>query len=171
MTTVRGHNQLFIMKNLISLTVFACLLVLTSCTKEDFPLPTPEHNSSIADEGAPVALATSLAQVQTNEENQLASDIPTMTVRVSRVTATQVGGEYIVDFAGDFDFTSAQLKNSQTLRFLDSNGVATSLSFATNSFVGSDGALQVTLAISSNDLTGLSLVTAQDIIIVDEILG
>ena len=74
-----------------------------------------------------------------------------------------------VYFTASYDFTEAELEPTQYLKFEDAAGNQSTLVFQTESFVGSNGALDATFLVGSNSLTGLTLTEAQEIIIEDTI--
>ena len=144
------------MKNLIIVFIAASFLVLTSCSKENIELPTEPET--------PEALIT-----QQNVVGE--AEFVTLRLQVTEVANTEVANSYLVDFAGNYDFSRVDVATNQTLKFTDSSGNISTLIFTVNGFAGSNGHLDMDFAKGTNVLTGLTLVSAQEIVIDDEIFN
>lgn len=159
------------MKNLIFVFIAATLLVLTSCSKENLDLPTPEKMESIAEQDLKTtAINTSEASItQLSDEPQARPVI--IYLQVSEVSNVETATEYAVLFSGNYDFRNVELAPNQTLQFTDANGNISNLTFGVNDAVGGNGTLDINFAKGSNVLTGLTLVAAQEIVIEDFIMN
>jgi len=125
-------------------TLLCTALFFASCSKETIEIPT-----------------------QPTIEGTVGERSTTVEIEVSEVSSSDNGTELFADFSANFDFTEAVLEPVQYFNFVDGSGNTSTLSFDVNSFAGSNGSLNVELAIGSNNLNGLSLTAIQDIIIED----
>lgn len=160
-----------VMKNFILITIAATLFLFTSCSKETFELPQtaefPSTEMSSSELSAPNS--NSISAMEQGEVISLV-DV-TIRIQVTGNSSSEIAGEYLVDFSGNYDFTGAELKEFQTLAFTDGNGNPSSLTFDVNSTVGTNGSLSVVFSMGGNDLTGLTLGAAQEIIIEDFVIN
>ena len=155
----------FIMKNLFSLIVVTAVLLFASCSKEallepEFVAPASIEKFEKKGKFQPEAIAISEASSFEN----------TIEIPVTTVSSSISGSELMVDFIGNHDFTESNLETTQTLDFTDTHSNTVTLTFGVNSYTGTDGALDVTFAIGGNSLSGLVLVSSQQIIIEDTIM-
>ena len=133
------------MKNPISFFLLSfCfgILLFTSCTKD--------HLSE----------TVSLDNFTVEERNT------TIEMQVTGVAFSIVSQEIIVDYTASYDFSEAELVNTQMLVF-DDNGNTSSYTLSVNSYTGNNGSLQVIYDLGGNNFTGMELAEAQEIIIDD----
>ena len=148
------------MKTLFSGLIITSIFVLVfaSCSKEEPTLPTTTNEPNT---------------VHTDRSGETA---PTGTakVRVTRTVATTVSGEtrsvnsIAIDFAANEDFSHAEVDAVQDIAFSDGSKTVM-LSLRPLTYAGSYGTLTVEFALDGQDLSGLVLRTAQDIVIEDQI--
>ena len=86
---------------------------------------------------------------------------------VQEVSSSEVGGQLTVNFSANYDFTEAILESTQHLNFVDPNNNLSTLTFQVDSFTGLNGDLQVVFAVGTNNLAGLNMTGAQEVIIED----
>jgi len=91
-------------------------------------------------------------------------------IEVSKVSYTIDAGEMEVHFSASHDFSEVVVESTQHLKFEDAGGSQSTLTFQTQSFNGSNGNLDITFLVGSNNLSGLDLTNVQEIIIEDEII-
>lgn len=147
--------------------LFAAFLCFASCSKDSF----------LEVEATPSV--QSYAAIQSSEElpsstNGVADQAArggetTLQLQVS--SATEINGEYIVDFSTTQNLNGSSVKSAQSLDFEDPTGEKASLNFPVNSYVVGTGSLQLTFDLDNNDLTGLDLETIQGIIIIDDVIN
>lgn len=129
------------MRYKISFLLLVFVFILASCTKE-----TPNiTRSNIVSERSTI-----------------------LQLEVAKVSAVEDSGLLSVDFTTVHDFTDAVLEPTQYLNFEDASGNPSTLIFQVYSFTCSNGALQAVFTVGGNDLAGLSLREAQEIIIEDD---
>lgn len=129
----------------LSLAFFVILILfLSSCSQEELVLQSKLTDTSVVTERS-----------------------TTIEIEVSKVTYDVDGGEMDIHFSASFDFSEAVLESTQYLKFQDTSGSFSTLVFQTKDFAGVNGALDVTLLVGANNLTGLTLTNAQEIIIED----
>ncbi len=160
------------MKNLFSVFVFALIVLSTSCTKESLIIPQNEvfQNIETHDDFSVFKTRTISSGETIETEEPLAAAI-TLQIQVEEVTSSQTSGELLVDFTSNHDFSEDVLEDIQYLDFEDGNGNVSTLTFSVNSYTGGIGTLDVAFAIGSNNLSGLTLKTEQEIIINEEIIN
>ena len=147
----------------MSLFVFAALLLLTSCSKEEM----------LSTELAQINPIESVEKIDQHSKNQTIYNIASAdgnSVPVSKISSEVVGEELIVDFSSSHNFTDADLAATQTIDFVDGSGKVSTLTFEVISYTGGNGDLQANFTIGGNDLSGLTIVVAQQIVIEDVIM-
>lgn len=160
------------MKNLLSIFVFAVLVLSTSCSKETLVVPQIDSLEFVEEQlDGKTITGDASVEPQTLETQETTSASVTLQIQVDEVSSSQVSGELLVDFSSNYDFTETVLEDTQYLDFEDANGNVSTLTFTVNSYTGDVNSLDVAFAIGSNDLTGLELLSRQDIIIHDEIMN
>lgn len=144
----RSPKLIIIMKYSFSvlylIPVAILVLCFASCTKE--------------------VLVDSAISINTSIEQRSS----TIELPVSKVTYSVVSGEMLVNFQASVDFSQAVLENTQYLKFLDSSGNESTLTFQTSAYTGDVGLLETTFEVGANSLTGLTLMEIQEIVIEDE---
>ena len=158
-----GTKTFSIMKNLKSLFVFATLLLLASCSKEPI-LQTEELSVN------PMHAVEKINQQSKNKQHISINSADGTSVPVTTISSTVAGEDLVVDFSSSHNFIDADLEATQTLEFVDGGGRVTRLTFDVNYYTGGNGDLQANFAIGGNDLSGLTIVVAQEIIIDDEMV-
>ena len=141
----------------MSLFVFATLLILTSCSKEE--MLSTEQSQII-----PIETVEKIKQYSKNQTIYNIASADGNSVPTSKISSEVVGEELIVDFSSSYNFTDADLAATQTLYFVDASGKSSALIFQVNFYTGGNGNLQANFAIGGNDLSGLTIVVAQQII-------
>lgn len=132
------------MKNLSLILFVFFILFLASCSKEEVIL-----------------------QSELTEESAVFERSTTIEIEVSKVTYNVDGGEMDIHFSASYDFSEAVLESMQYLKFQDASGNLSTLVFQTQHYTGANGTLDVTLLVGSNNLAGLTLTSAQEVIIED----
>ena len=148
----------------MSLFVFATLLLLASCSKEPM-LQTEELLVQ------PVETVEKINQQSKTKEIVNISSARGTSVPVAKISSTVAGEDLVVDFSSSHNFIDSDLEAFQTLDFVDAGGNITRLTFEVNYYTGGNGSLNANFAIGGNDLSGLTIVVAQQIIIDDEVIG
>ena len=129
---------------LFSFLFIISILFLTSCSKENI---SPSSNFI---DGTTINDRSTIVEIE-----------------VAKVTYQVDNGIMDIHFTASFDFTEAVLEPTQYFKFEDASGNLSTLTFQTESFDGSNGVLDATFLVGSNNLTGLTLTEAQDVIIED----
>ena len=144
------------MKNLFGLITLSTFLFFASCSKE--ALIEPQN-----------AVSTNIEMIsQIADDSNIKTPVET-TTNVNGIDVT-VGFHFStptvlnIDFTSSHDFTGSNIETTQTIDFLDGKGDTVSLTFGVNSYTGSNGILDVSLAIGGNDLSGLGIKTSQIVI-------
>jgi len=138
------------MKNITSLFAFVAILFFASCTKE--AILEPQSDTAQQEEGLlPFPSATN-----TNPIYGAGTRSTTLQIDVAKVSVQQASGELVLVLSCSYNLTGVTLENSQTLRFEDTSGNESVLTFSVNTAIGSNGQLNTNFAIGGNDLTGLT---------------
>ncbi len=162
---VRGQQSLFFMKNLMSFIVLATILVFSSCSKETITLSETDNLQQVINQDTDFDGKEIFLDTETADEESMEKAGITVKLQATVTSESQVNGKYYVNFSVNHDCTKSVLLANQTLLFTNAQGQSVSLTFAVNSYTGSNGTLQVVFDLGSHNLSGLALKTAQDIVI------
>lgn len=155
----------------MSFIVLVTILLFTSCAKETLILNETDNLQNVIEQDADFK-ETSVSYITEIEDNETSNkSYITLVLQASVTSVSQTGGEYIVDLAVNHDCTNSAVVTNQTVDFIKANGKTVSLAFQVNSYTGSNGALQVALDLSGHNLSGLTLKTAQDIVIEEQVIN
>lgn len=159
------------MKNLLFVFIAASFLVLTSCSKENLDLPIAEKTALKADQNSKYQPTNNPQTLIVQQSGIETAELVTLRLQVSEIANTEIANSYLVDFAGSYDFRNVEIAPDQSLKFVDGGGNITILNFSVNDYAGSNGLLEIDFEKGGNNLSGLTLVTAQEIVIEDEIFN
>ena len=155
----------------MSFIALATILVFTSCAKETIILPETDDFQNVVEHDVDFN-ETSVSYISKFADNQTSNkSLITLMLQASVTSVSQVGGEYIVDFSVNHDCIDSEVVVNQTVNFTDANGKIVPLTFQVNSYTGSYDALQVALDHSGHNLSGLTMKTAQDIVIEEMVVN
>ena len=153
------------MKNLKSLIVFATLLLLASCSKEPmFQTEDVLESSSVVETVDDISLQSKNQKID-NTASANGTSIP-----VSEISNSASLGELVVDFRSRYNFDGKGLEKTQTLDFTDGGGHVITLTFQVSTSSSLTGGVQVSYLIGGNDLSGLTIIVAQQIVIEDSVI-
>ena len=153
----------------ILVIISATLLLTTSCTKESFlDLEVDTSLRAPTEHSQPKAI---LLDDEIERESYLEEGDTTIQLQKISSTISSATNEYIVHYYRSYDFTEAQLAETQTLDFTNPQGSPVTLTFWVNSYTDSTSYFEVAYALGSRDLTGWELKEMQQIVVQDVIVN